>query len=128
MKKLLFLILLIPINIKAKAEVSNTKNLQIGDNIIEVVVIAEDGITKKKYEINVHRRNEQEEAEYEAEQKQQAEKLSFILEEQKNEENANANNGEIEENMKDIIPYIILVVAVICITVAIIVIKKKKTD
>lgn len=119
-------ILAIPINIKAKAEVSNTKNLQIGDNIIEVVVIAEDGITKKKYEINVHRRNEQEEAEYEAEQKQQAEKLSFILEEQKNEENANANNGEIEENMKDIIPYIILVVAVICITVAIIVIKKKE--
>ena len=46
--------------------------------------------------------------------------------ETKNEENANANNGEIEENMKGIIPYIILVVAVICITVAIIVIKKKE--
>lgn len=65
--------------------------MKVGNNTIQVNVIAEDGITNKKYELIVHRRNEQEELQYEQEREIEAEKLSTILEEQNNSNNINNN-------------------------------------
>lgn len=68
--------------------------MKVGNNAIQINVIAEDGITNKKYELIVHRRNEQEELQYEQEREIEAERLSAILEEQNNNINkANKNNN-----------------------------------
>ena len=63
-------ILAIPENMKAKVEIKNNENLKYGENIIEILVTAQNGITQKVYKLNVYKRNEEEEKEYD-ENKQQ---------------------------------------------------------
>ena len=46
----------------AKIEIINPEELQFGENIVTVKVIAEDGITEKLYTINVYKMTEEEEA------------------------------------------------------------------
>ena len=74
--------------------------MKIGDNKIEVIVLAEDKITEKKYEINVHRRNEQEEIENHEEQEIQAEKLTAILEQEEEENKIIEENKNTESNLR----------------------------
>ena len=54
-------ILAVPQNEKAKVEVNGEKNLQFGDNTVEILVTAEDGITIKKYNIQIHKKLQDEE-------------------------------------------------------------------
>ena len=54
-------ILAVPQNEKAKIEIYGDKNLQFGDNTIEILVTAEDLITIKKYNIHVHKKTQEEE-------------------------------------------------------------------
>ena len=54
-------ILAIPQSQKATVSISGNNEMKVGNNVIQINVIAEDGITNKKYELIVHRRNEQEE-------------------------------------------------------------------
>ena len=54
-------ILAVPQNEKAKIEINGGTNLQFGDNNIEILVTAEDGITIKKYNIQVHKKLQEEE-------------------------------------------------------------------
>ncbi len=90
-------LLAIPQNPNAKVEIQGNGTMQVGDNIVKVVVTATDGITNKIYEIVVHRRNEEEQAQYEEETKVEAEKLSTILEGQE----ANNKKEEIQEEQKE---------------------------
>lgn len=87
-------ILAIPQKESATVKIVGNDEMKIGLNKIEITVTAEDGITDKKYVLEVYRRNEEEEIKAQEEQKLEAEKLSVILEENKN------NNGQkaIEEN------------------------------
>lgn len=87
-------ILAIPQKENAIVKIAQNDEMQIGLNKIEITVTAEDGITDKKYVLEVYRRNEEEEIKAQEEQKLEAERLSAILEENQN------NNGqnEIEEN------------------------------
>lgn len=105
-------ILAVPQDQKATAKITGSRIMQEGDNKIEVNVLAQDGITNKKYEITIHRRSKQEEAEKQEEEKIQAERLATILEEQRQEEAKNEINNieneelsipeEIEKNKKNI--------------------------
>ena len=96
--------------------------MKVGNNTIQVNVLAEDGITNKKYQLIVHRRNEQEEIQYEQERKVEAEKLSAILEEQNNINNVNKNASIIW-----IIGIIVLCIIII-VGIIYIIKKQKKID
>lgn len=100
-------ILAIPQSQKATVSILGNNEMKVGNNTIQINVIAEDGITNKKYELIVHRRNEQEELQYEQEKESEAQKLSAILEEQNN----GINVEEIKQNKNSNIIWIIGTIA-----------------
>ncbi len=119
-------ILAIPQSQKAKVSILGNNEMKVGNNYIQINVIAEDGITNKKYELNVYRRNEKEQIQYEQEKQYQAERLSAILEEeQKAKSNIKAN--EIIHN-KNINIFLIIGIGILTIIIIIIInfIKKRK--
>lgn len=97
-------ILAVPQNEKASIKIIGNDELKIGSNRLEINVTAQDGITNKKYVLEVYRRNKEEE-QVAAENRQiQEEKLFSILEsnENKNESNdSQANNDNIIDNNKN---------------------------
>ena len=117
-------VLAIPENIKSTVEVQGNEKLIIGDNLINVTVKAEDGITTKKYFIHVHRRNLQEEQEYKEEQERQIEMLSSIFEEQNDEKQEDLQ--ELQKNSNNNFLWIIILFAFLIITVCIIFLKRKR--
>ena len=86
-------ILAIPENENAKTEIVWDKELKEGNNLITINVTAEDGFTKKVYEINVYKRNQEEEAIYEQEQEENQKKLEEIY----NTENTNLDTNTNEQ-------------------------------
>lgn len=112
-------ILAIPQSQKATVSIIGNNEMKVGNNAIQINVIAEDGITNKKYELIVHRRNEQEELQYEQEREIEAERLSAILEEQNNNINkANKNNN--------IVWLIIIIVLGVTLIIGILYIRKRQ--
>lgn len=112
-------ILAIPQSEKAKVSILGNNEMKVGNNYIQINVIAEDGITNKKYELNVYRRNEKEQIQYEQEKQYQAERLSAILqEEQKTKSNITTN--EIVQNKNTNILWIICIVILSSIIILII--------
>ncbi len=98
-------ILAIPQKENASVSITGNDKMQIGDNKIEVVVLAENGTTQKKYELNVHRRNEEEEIQEQEANKVEAEKLSAILETK-----AQDNSEQEEEHQNTVLISIIIVI------------------
>ena len=93
-------ILAIPQKQNATVKIDKNDEMQIGTNKIEITVTAEDGITNKKYVLEVYRRNEQEEIKAQEEQKLEAERLSTILEE--NQDNNEQNAIEEKDNQDNV--------------------------
>lgn len=108
-------ILAIPENINGKVNIAGGENLKYGNNKIEIIVTAPDGITTKIYNINAYRRTEEEQKMAEEEEKENIEKLSKILQ-QNNEDNIKIANGKIETNYRKniIIGLLILVGILVC--------------
>lgn len=110
-------VLAIPQKEKATVEISGNGEMKIGDNKIEINVLAEDRITNKKYEITVHRRNVEEEAINQQEIENQTERLSVILEEEavadKQQESRNEPAKERRSNPIFIISIVIIIAAVV---------------
>ncbi len=115
-------ILAIPQKENAKVNILGNEEMKIGDNKIEINVLAENGTTHKKYEMLVHRRNVEEEIKNQEEERNQAERLSTILE--NNQTKASLNN----ENSKMFIIIILISLCVIAIIIAIYKIKTKKIN
>ena len=88
-------ILAIPQNQKAKVEVSGNEELNFGDNQVILTVTAENGITKKEYIIQVHKRSDEEENLHNEEQQNMIEEANQVMEEINNE---NTNGMEEEKN------------------------------
>lgn len=117
-------LLAIPQKEKAKVTILGNERMEIGDNIVQIKVIAEDGISNKTYEIVVRRRNEQEEEQYKQEKQIQAEKLSLAIEQEQKEE----TREMVKENKRiNGIWIIIGTVIVVSISGIVIIRKKKKT-
>lgn len=116
-------ILAVPEKINSKVEISSSE-LEVGDNNIIITVIAKDGITRKKYEITAHRRNEEEEKKYSEEQNVNAQHVQAILDE-KQEENVTYEEAGNNDNKKIIIGSILIVI-IIAIVATIIIMKKLK--
>lgn len=118
-------LLAIPQREGATVTISGSEEMQIGHNKIEVTVLAEDGITSKKYYIDIYRLNETEEIQKQEQKEVEAERLSAILEEQVNNKNEEEINIE-EKNKKTVLGISILILLAIILT-SIIIYKRKKS-
>ena len=122
-------ILAVPENIKATVEKRGEESLQIGENLVEIEVKAEDGISEKTYQINIHRRTEEEEKIAQKEAEEQREKLAKLLstsqesEENKETENDEKNNENKEkskeEKNKILIWTVVSIIIIVTITIAV---------
>ena len=122
-------ILAIPERQNAKVEVAGGENLQYGNNVVNIQVIAENGYMIKQYKINVYRRNEEEQKIADEEQQLNIQKLNAILEEQNEEEKQENHENElieiIKENKWGMIITSILIIIILCIVIYRIKIRKK---
>ena len=124
-------VLVIPERQNAKVEVTGGENLQYGNNVVNIQVIAENGYTIKQYRVNVYRRNEEEQKIADEEQKVNTQKLNAILEEQEEgEEEQNLSENSIIENMKESVWFVIIYIifSIIIVILVIYRIKKEKMD
>lgn len=114
----------VPENEKATVQISGDKNLKEGNNTVTVVVTAANGFSKKKYQIQVYKRNEEEQKQYEEEQKEQIQKVeqAFQIDEMKEERSQNFP----EARNKSIVPIIVIVIGAVIIAVIVVIWKKKK--
>ena len=90
-------ILAIPQNEKAKVQIIGGDNLKVGKNIIEITVTAANGITKRKYQIEVYKRNEEQENSYNQEQEDMQNKLEEAYEIEKLSSDTNENIDKQEK-------------------------------
>ncbi len=124
-------ILAIPEDENAKVKISGNDNLQYGTNTVTVEVTAKDGITVKRYNIEVYKRNKEEEAKYQEEVKKKVEEANNLLAE-KNIETTSVDSLENREgasnNNDRITIIVVLTLAVIAIGIVIIIVRKKKNN
>ena len=122
-------ILAIPEKQNAKVEITGGENLQYGNNVVNIQVMAENGYTSKKYVVNVYRRNEEEQKLADEEQQLNIQKLNAILEEQNEEEEQENHENELIEKIKEtkwgMIITSILIIIILCIVIYRIKIRKK---
>lgn len=107
-------VLAVPENEQGKAEVEGNTDLKIGTNLVTVTVTAPNGFSKKKYLIEVHRRNDEEEKAFIEDQKSQIEKVeeAYKLEE------TSTNYDNDEENVrkgnsKNVIVWAIIIILIV---------------
>ena len=125
-------ILVIPENRGAKVEISDYNKLEVGDNKIQITVTAPNNYTKKVYNLNVHRRNEEEQKNYEDNQKNNEIILERLLQEDDNtsiEQTSVTANAENKTNTR----YYVLIALILIILIATIIfitikLKKKKSQ
>ena len=129
-------LLAIPENTNAKVTISRSKKLEIGDNPIIVNVLSEDGLSYKKYELNIHRRTEKEQQDYEEEKNKNSERLNILLNNRNKINNKDSDNyaEKLSTNIKQknnitTIKILFIIVGISILVGAIIYIKyKKKID
>ena len=124
-------ILAIPEKTNAKVEITGIRNLQFGNNKVDIQIIAENGYTTKQYKVNVYRRNEEEQKIADEEAKINIQKLNAILEvQEENEglEEKNQNEDNIIENIKRNLWFVVIyfIFSIIIIIFVIYGIKKRK--
>lgn len=113
-------ILAVPQKENATVKIIGNGEMKEGDNQIQVVVLAENGTTNKKYDLIVHRRNQEEEQKYAEERTYQSERLSTILEEKKNEQ----KNNEETQNKSNIL-FIVILISILAIAVTVFIYRYK---
>ena len=112
-------LLAIPEDEEASVDIVKSDVLQEGNNEIKITVTAKNNYTKKDYIINVYKRNDAEEIEYQEEQKKNQESLNNILEKtsttiQSNDDNKQEYNKEQNETRNNIF-YIISIILIFTI-------------
>ena len=104
----------------AKVDISGNENLKIGNNNIIINITAKDGVTNKKYYLNVHRRSNEEEIKNEEKQQNIIEEANVVLEQMNNSDNETDNNEiEYKNDKQGVNKSIIIIVAIILIMIVI---------
>ena len=112
-------ILAIPENENGTVEINGKDNLIEGNNLITVTVTAPNGISKKVYEINAYKRNQEEEEKYKKEVEENKEKLENIYQVQRT---ATETEKKVEESPnKNTYQKIFIVIAIIIILLLVLV-------
>ena len=94
-------ILAIPSDENANVKITGGDKLVAGDNKLEIVVTARNGMTTKKYVVNVHKRTEDEEKVEEQEKREMSNIANEILEQVEQNEETEQENLESEEIKQD---------------------------
>ena len=119
-------ILAIPQNESAIVHISGNENLKIGQNQVVVTVTASNGITNKKYIIDVYRRNEEEEIQNAEEQQNMIQEVNEVLENLNDEEVINEENENKNTIENHIFMIVGIVLSIIVIGIVFIRIRKRK--
>ena len=122
-------LLAIPEKQNAKVEVTGGENLQYGNNVVNIQVMAENGYTIKQYRVNIYRRNEEEQKIAEEETKMNMQKLNAILEAQEEgEKEGKQSENSIVENIQNNLWFVIIYIifSILIIILVIYRIKKEK--
>ena len=123
-------ILAIPQNEKAKVKITGKDNLKVGNNLVNIVVTAPNGFTKKKYKINVKRRNIEEEAKFKEEEKAQEDQVKQAYKTERliaDYQKQNKPKNEIANNTKyKIIDIVIIGIAIGTVIFSILIFKNKE--
>ena len=113
----------------ANVKIEGNNDLKYGSNNVVVTVTARDGITDKKYNIEIYKRNDEEENVYKEEIKENNEEVNMLLEE-KSIETAESKENQAEDNEVNaktkVIVIVVIILAIIVIGVALIIVRKKK--
>lgn len=119
-------ILAVPENEKAKVEIRGKNELKEGDNKVTIIVTAPNGFTKKEYDINVYKRNVQEEKQYEQEQLKMQQELEETYKMEQT-SNSQENLDKPEQNKQSMTGIVVIGgVIVFALIVAIIIGYRKK--
>lgn len=114
-------VLAIPENENAVVDVVGKDNLKDGNNLLTVTVTASNGFTKRKYIVEVYKRNEEEEKRYQEEQKKQIEKVkqAYEIEELNGSVSENQIENELEHKKenKNVFVWVIGIVLFVIIVV-----------
>lgn len=94
-------LLAVPENEKASVQIVGKDEIKEGDNKVIIVVTAENGFTKRQYEILVYKRNEQEEKQYQEEQSNMQEKLEHAYEIEQTSVTTQGQSAGGQENTDD---------------------------
>lgn len=113
----------VPENEKATVQISGEKNLKEGNNTVTVIVTAANGFSKKKYQIQVYQRNEEEQKQYEEEQKGQIQKVEQAYQIDEMKEKLNQSSDDTKSGRVSLI--VVVVVGIILIIVAVVIFKRK---
>lgn len=122
-------LLAIPEKEQAVIQVTGMDSLVEGNNRIAILVTAPNGFTKRKYQVEVYKRNLVEEQKYQEEQKLQQKKLEEAY--KISELSTNVNQEEYKEiegqkQKQDLVIGIVIFFAVIVVFVLFVVLKKRK--
>ena len=130
-------LLAIPEDENATVEINKNDTLKGGNNTIKITVTARNGFTRREYNINVYKRNNEEEAKYQEEQKNNQEKLNQIYEIQRtsnkqeqskeNQEKIEKNEQEGKEERNRIVYFMVLIAIVLILASVSILFEKKKS-
>lgn len=114
-------VLAIPENENAVVDVVGKDNLKDGNNLLTVTVTVSNGFTKRKYIVEVYKRNEEEEKRYQEEQKKQIEKVkqAYEIEELNGSVSENQIENELEHKKenKNVFVWVIVIVLFVIIVV-----------
>lgn len=132
-------ILAIPENEQGKVEILGNNNLNEGNNKIEIKVTAPNGFTQRIYEVNVYKRNKQEETIYNQEVDKVQQRLEeaysvnkTVSENDNSGETMNNDNNEVKnekrENKKDYLLIAVDVFIVVSIIIGFLTYKNIKRD
>ena len=118
----------IPENEKGKVKISGNSNLKEGNNKITITVTAPNGITKREYQVNVYKRNVQEEKKYQKELDEREEKLQQAYDIEKISTKNDRNNSDQSEQKRKNKSYIIIgaIIAIIIVATIVEIIYYKK--
>lgn len=120
-------LLAVPENERATVEVNRKDNLVEGNNIVTVIVTAQNGFTKKKYQVEVYKRNLEEEEKYQEEQKEKLEQAYKISELSTNsDENQEEIQTEDNEQKRNIMIWTMIILFVMIVSIVIFIYKKSK--
>ena len=100
-------VLAVPEDEKATVQIEGKDNLKEGNNFLKVTVRAQNGVSEKRYEVNVYKRNLEEEAKYQEQVKENQEKLEQIYKTQKL---SSQSEEKEEENQKKNYQKVILII------------------
>lgn len=119
-------LLAIPEDEEASVDIVKSDVLQEGNNEIKITVTAKNNYTKKDYIINVYKRNDAEEIEYQEEQKKNQESLNNILEKTSTTIQSNDyNKQEYNEKQNETRNNIFYIIGIILFFAIILLINKK---